>query len=91
MCLEEREKADIYFGEGGHGFECFKRELGHIFGSFICKEFGILLRGKGLQTPVFANEILCKHLLIIYTDFIEKIIVGNTKARLLRCAPLFLS
>ena len=60
-------------------------DLGHIR-----NDWGILMLGKGLYNPLFAYDIVRIHSLMIYTDFVECIIVADTKAPLLRCFP-FLS
>ena len=62
-------------------------DLGHIFGGDVCNDMGILMRGKGPHTPMFAYDIVRIHSLMIYTDIIEYNIVGDTKAPLLRCFP----
>ena len=58
--------------------------LGHIFGSNVGNEFGVMLRGKGPEKPEFAYDIVRRHSLMIYTDLIEYNIVGDTKALLLQ-------
>ena len=50
-----------------------------------------MLRGKGLHAPEFAYDIARIPSLIIYTDLIEYIFVGNTKAPFLRWLFLFRS
>ena len=62
-------------------------DLGHIFGSNVGNEFGVMLRGKGPHKPEFAYDIVRIHSLMIYTDLIEYNIVGDTKAPLLRFFP----
>ena len=64
-------------------------ELGHIFKSNIRIDVGVLLRGKEPHHPVFAYDIFRIHSPIINTDFIEQKFVGDTKASLLRCFPIF--
>ena len=46
-----------------------------------------MLRGKGPHKPEFPFDIVRIHSLMIYTDLIEYIIVGDTKAPMLRCFP----
>ena len=46
-----------------------------------------MLRGKGTHKPEFASDIIRIKSLMIYTDLIEYIIVGDTKAPLVRCFP----
>ena len=84
------QKFEIYFANEASGLAFFSTDLGHIFGSNVGKEFGVMLRGKGPHKPEFAYDIVRIHSLMIYTDLIEYNIVGNTKAPLLRCF-LFIS
>ena len=77
-------------GKKGSGLAFFGAHLGHIFGSNVGNEFGVMLRRKGPQKPEAAYDIVRIHSLMLYTDLIEYKIVGDTKAPLLRCL-LFLS
>ena len=43
------------------------------------------MKGKGPHEPQFACVIVRIHSLMIYSDLVEYIIVGDTKASLLRC------
>ena len=63
-------------------------DLGHIFGGDVRNDQGILMLGMGPQKPLFANDIVRIHSLMIYTDIVEYNIVGDTKAPLLRCFPV---
>ena len=80
-------KIDIYPANEGSGFAFFSTDLGHIFGSNVDDDFGIMLRGKGPHKPEFAYDIVRIHSLMIYTALIEYNIVGDTKALLLCCFP----
>ena len=60
---------------------------GHIFGSNVGNEFGVMLRGKGQRKTQFAYDIVRIHYLTINTDLIRYNIVGDTKPPLLRCFP----
>ena len=62
-------------------------DLDHIFGNNVGNEFGVLMIGKGPHEPEFAYDIVRIHSLMIYSDIVEYIIVGDTKAPLLRCFP----
>ena len=46
--------------------------------------------GKGSHESEFAYEIVRIHSLMIYSNLVEYNIVGDTKAPLLRCFPLYL-
>ena len=81
------QKVDIYLAKEGSGLALFSTDLGHIFGSNIGNEFGVMSRGKGPHKPEFAHDIVRIHFLMIYTDLIEYNIVGDTKTPLLRCFP----
>ena len=87
--FRKTQKVEIYLANEASGLAVFSTDLGHIFGSNVCNEFGVMLRRKGLQKPEFAYEIVRIHSLMIYTDLIEYNIVGNTKAPLMRCFPFF--
>ena len=81
------QKSDTYLANEGPGLAFLNTGLGHIFGSNVGNEFGVMLRGKGPHKPEFAHDIVRIHSLMIYTDRIEYNIVGDTKAPLLRCFP----
>ena len=52
------QKVGIYLADEGSGLAFFSTNLGHIFGSNVCIEFGALLRGKGPHKPEFAYNIV---------------------------------
>ena len=81
------QKVEIYLANEGFGLAFFSTDLGHIFGSNVGNDFGVMLRGKGPYKPDFAYDLVRIHSLMIYTDLIEYNIVGDTKAPLLRCFP----
>ena len=84
------QKVEIYFINEGSGLAFFSTDLGHIFGSNVGNEFGVMLKGKGPHKPEFAYDIVRIHSFMIYTDLIEYNNVGDTKTSMLRCLP-FLS
>ena len=86
---QRTQKVEIYLAKEGSGLAFLITDLGHIFGSKVCNEFRVLLRGKGPHEPEFAYDIVRIHSLMIYTDLTEYNIVGDTKAPLLRCLLLF--
>ena len=88
--VSRTQKVEIYLANEGSGAAFFSTDLGHVFGSNVGNEFGVMLRGKEPHKPEFAYEIVPIHPLMIYTDLIEYNIVGDTKAPLLRCF-LFIS
>ena len=46
-----------------------------------------MLREKRSLKQEFADDYVRMHSLMVYIDLIEYILVGNTKAPLLRCFP----
>ena len=80
-------KVEIYPGNEGSGLAFFSTDLGHIFGSNVGKEFGVMLRRKRPHKPEIAYDIVRILSFMIYTDLIKYNIVGDTKAPLLRCFP----
>ena len=83
------QNVEIYLANDGSGLAFFSTDLGHIFGSKVGNEFGVMLRGKGPHKPKSAYDIVRIHSLMIYTDLIEYNIVGDTKVPLLRCFLFF--
>ena len=84
---QKTQKVEIYLANEASVLAFLIMDLGHIFGSNVANEFGVMLRGKGPHKPEFAYDIVHIHSLMIYTDLIEYNIVGETKAPLLRCFP----
>ena len=83
------QKVEIYLANEGSGLAFINTDLGHIFGSNVGNEFGVMLRGKRPHKPDFSSDLVGIHSLMIYNDLIEYNIVGDTKAPLLRCFPFF--
>ena len=79
------QKVEIHHANETYGLTFFSTDLGHIFGSNVGDDFGVMLRRKGPHKPEFAYDIFRIHSFMIYTDLIEYNIVGETKVRLLRC------
>ena len=84
------QKVEIYLEKEGAG-AFFSTDLGHVFGSNVGNEFGVMLRGKRPHKPDFAYEIVRIHSFMIYTDLIEYSVVGDTKAPMLCFFFLFRS
>ena len=88
LCLaRSTQKSEIYLANEGSGLEFFSTDLGHVFGSNVGNEFGVMFRGKGPHKPEIAYDIVHIHSLMIYMDLIECNIVGDTKVPLQRCFP----
>ena len=87
MCLEENKKLRFTLQMKDLVLHFFSAGPGHIFGSIVGKEFGVMLRGKGPHQLEIAYDIVRIHSLMIYTNLIEYNIVGDTKVPLLRCFP----
>ena len=79
-----KQNVEIYLANEGSGLEFFGMDLGHILGSIVGNEFGVMLRRKGPHKSKFAYDNVRIHSLMIYTDLIEYNIVGDTKVPLLR-------
>ena len=79
------QKNEIHLANEGSGLAFFRTDLGHFFGCIISNEPGVMLRRKRPHKPEFAYNPVRIHSLIRYANLIEYIIVGNTKAPLLRC------
>ena len=62
-------------------------DLGYIFGGDVRNDLGILMSGKSPHEPTIAHDIVRIHSLMIYTDIVEYIFDGDTKAPLLGCFP----
>ena len=91
-CIEVKvsrktQKVEIYIANERSGLAFFSTDLGHIFGSIVGNELGVMLRGKGPHKTEFAYDIVRIHSLMIYTDLIEYNIVGDAKVPLLGCFP----
>ena len=48
---------------------------------------GVFMSGDGPHFPKFPYDIVRTHTLMIYSDIVEYITVGDTNAALLRCIP----
>ena len=48
------QKVEICLATEGSGLAFISTDLGHIFGSNVVNEFGVMLRGKGPHKPKFA-------------------------------------
>ena len=73
-----KQKVEIYLANEGSGLALFCTDLGHISGSNVGNDFGVMFRGKGPHKPESAHDIVRIHSVMIYTDLIEYIIVGDT-------------
>ena len=79
------QKLENHLANERSGLVFFCTDLGHIFGSNVGNEIGVMLRGEGPHKPKFAYDIARIHSLMIHTDLIEYKILVNTKAPLLSC------
>ena len=52
------QKVEIYLANEASGLAFFSTDLGHIFGSNVGNEFGVMLRGKGPHKREFAYDIV---------------------------------
>ena len=81
------QKVVIILANDTSGLAFCSTDLGHIFGNNVGNQFAVLMKGKGPHEPQFADDIVCIHSLIVYSDLVEYSIVEDTKAPLLRCWP----
>ena len=65
------QKVEIHLANEEFVLALFSTDLGHVFGSSVSNEFGVMLRGKGPHKPKFAYDIVRIHFLMIYTDLID--------------------
>ena len=79
------QKVDISLANEGSGLAFLNTDLGHISGSSVGNDFGVMLRCLGPNKPEFAYDIVHIPSLMIYKDLIESIIFGQMKTLLLRC------
>ena len=84
------QNVEIYIVNEGSSLAFFSTDLGHICGSNIGNESGVMLRGKRPHKAKFPYDNVRVRSLMLYTDLIEYIIVGDTKISLL-CCFLFIS
>ena len=81
------QKVEICLANEASGLAFFSTDLGHIFGSNVGNEFGVMLKGKRPHKPEYAYDIVRIHSLMIHTDLIEYNIVGDTMVPLLCFFP----
>ena len=81
------QKLKVFLTNDESSLPIFSTDLGDILGGDLRKYLGILMCGKGPHEPTFAYDIVRIHSLMIYTDIIEYIIVGDTEEPSLRCFP----
>ena len=79
------QKTQIRLANEGYGLAIFSTDLGYIVGNKIDNELGVMMSGKGPLKLEFANDVVHIHSLMIYMEFIEYNLVGDTEAPLLRC------
>ena len=70
----------MYLANEESSLAFFSYDLGHIFGGDVRNKLGVLMCGNGSHEPTFAYDIVRIHSLMIYTDIVENIIVGDRKA-----------
>ena len=79
------QKVVIILAKDTSGLAFCSTDLGHIFGNNVGKQLGVLMKRKCPREPQFAYDIVRIHSLMIYSDLVEYSIVGDTRARLLKC------
>ena len=66
-----RQKIETYLANEASGLAFYSTDLGHIFGSNVGNEFGVMLRGKGPHKPEFAYDIVRIHSHDIHPDLVQ--------------------
>ena len=85
--FSQNTKFVIRLANDTSGLAFCSTDFGHIFGSNVGNQFGVLMKRKGPDEPQFAYDIVRIHPLMIYSDLVEYSLVGDTEAPLLRCFP----
>ena len=82
------QKVAVHLPESQPVFINQSADLSHIFGCDLKQnQTGVIMKVKSLHYPQYFYDIIRIHSLMIYSDFIEYNIVGNTKTPLMRCIP----
>ena len=87
---KKTQKTAIHLPEDQSVFIIQSADLSQIFGCDIePNQTGVTMKGKGPHYPQYSYITIRIHSLfiVIYSDFIEYNIVGDTKTPLLRCIP----
>ena len=78
--VSQNEKVEMHLGNERSGLAFSRTDSGHVFGSNVGNNFGIVLRRKRPHKPVFVYYLVCIQFPMMYS-------VGDTKAPLLRWFP----
>ena len=82
------QKVAIHLLEDQSVFIIQSADLSHIFGCDLQQnQTGVNMKGKGPHYAQYSYYIIGIHSVMIYCNFIEHNIVGDTKTPLLRCIP----
>ena len=81
------QKKVIMLANDTSGLAFCSAHSGHLFGDNVGNQIEVMMKRKGPHEPHFAYEIVRIHSLMLYSDLVEHLIVGDTKASLLRCFP----
>ena len=82
------QKFGLYLPEDQSVFIFQRADLGQISGCDLEQnQTGVIVKGKGPHYPQSFYDIIRKDSLMIYSDFINYNIVGDTKTPFLRCLP----
>ena len=74
-----KQEIEKYLANGGSRPAFFITDLGHVFGTNVGNEFGMMLRGIGPHKSEFGHNIVPIHPLMVYRDMSEYNTVGGTK------------
>ena len=64
------QKVVIILANDTSGLALCSADLGHIFGSNVGNQFGVLMKGKGPHEPQFAHDIVRIQSLMIYSGLV---------------------
>ena len=79
------QKSVIVLANDTTGLAFCSTDSDHIFGNNVGNDFGVLVIVKGPHEPEFAYDIVRIHSLMIHSNLVQHINVGDTKVPLLRC------
>ena len=81
-------KVAVHLPETQSVFIIQSSDLSHIFGCDLEQNLtAVIMKRKSPHYPQYSYDIIKKHSLKIYFDFIEYNIVGDTKTHVLHCIP----
>ena len=68
---QRTQNNETYFAKEKSGLSFFRADPGHVFGSNVGNDIGVILTGKRPHKPEFAYHFVRIHCLMLYMDLIE--------------------